>query len=484
MPVTNPTPRIPQSQQLLDCAAGVGLFCSREGQPFARFRISSEGGHLLWPLRSSVFRSWLINRYDEIRPDPARSHTVRDAIRTLEARAFFNKAPLQRIGRRISPFPPDLESSAGPGIVLDLHDGNGQVVEIGPTGWRVEGYTDSCIAHGPSALPLPMPRQSPHSISSGRDPLHTLAAMFSFPSAQHWHRCLAWLLAALRPQGPYPILIISGPAGSGKSTLARFLRHLVDPSLVPFSPLPGNADRLLRLAWDHWVLAFDHVSKIPQSAVDSICRVASGGGFILPDSARDRVPVNICRPIILTGSSSLAQHPDLASLALHVELTSIGAARRRPESALQADFAGVHATALGALCNALSIALSRVGSVHVPAAPRLADLAYWTAAAAPAVAVTEREFLAALDPAGSAPSPDLIVDAVRGWMSTQPSWSGSATELLAHLRGLRVPGLPLSAKGLSQYLNKMSHQLHSAGIHVQSSRLSGTQRVLKMTHHA
>jgi AAA+ superfamily predicted ATPase len=47
-------------------------------------------------------------------------------------------------------------------------------------------------------------------------------------------RCFSiepWLLAAFRPYGPFPILILQGPPGTGKTMAARFLRTLVDNSL-------------------------------------------------------------------------------------------------------------------------------------------------------------------------------------------------------------------------------------------------------------
>ena len=35
---------------------------------------------------------------------------------------------------------------------------------------------------------------------------------------------VAWLVAALRPSGPYPVLILVGQQGSAKSSLARVCR--------------------------------------------------------------------------------------------------------------------------------------------------------------------------------------------------------------------------------------------------------------------
>jgi hypothetical protein len=38
---------------------------------------------------------------------------------------------------------------------------------------------------------------------------------------------VAWLLGALRPDGPYPILAISGAQGSAKTMLSKMLRALI-----------------------------------------------------------------------------------------------------------------------------------------------------------------------------------------------------------------------------------------------------------------
>ena len=41
---------------------------------------------------------------------------------------------------------------------------------------------------------------------------------------------VAWMLAALRPKGPYPVLVLQGEQGSSKSTTERLLRASVDPN--------------------------------------------------------------------------------------------------------------------------------------------------------------------------------------------------------------------------------------------------------------
>jgi hypothetical protein len=43
---------------------------------------------------------------------------------------------------------------------------------------------------------------------------------------------VAWLLAALRSSGPYPLLAISGEQGSAKTVLSKLLKALIGPNLA------------------------------------------------------------------------------------------------------------------------------------------------------------------------------------------------------------------------------------------------------------
>jgi ABC-type phosphonate transport system ATPase subunit len=56
---------------------------------------------------------------------------------------------------------------------------------------------------------------------------------------------VAWLLAALRAGGPYPLLAISGEQGSAKTVLSKLLKALIDPNAAPVRSLSREERELM-----------------------------------------------------------------------------------------------------------------------------------------------------------------------------------------------------------------------------------------------
>ena len=73
-------------------------------------------------------------------------------------------------------------------------------------------------------LPLPVPEQG--------GAIGDLAAFLNLRSQTDFVLVVAWLLAALRCRGPYPVLGVSGEQGSAKTVLTKILRSLVDPNVA------------------------------------------------------------------------------------------------------------------------------------------------------------------------------------------------------------------------------------------------------------
>ena len=105
---------------------------------------------------------------------------------------------------------------------------------------------------------------------------------------------VAWVLACLRERGSYPVLVLSGEQGSAKSTFAAILRALIDPNSAALRALPREDRDLFIAASNSHLLCFDNVSGLPAWISDTLCRLATGGGFAVRqfESNHSRVPVS------------------------------------------------------------------------------------------------------------------------------------------------------------------------------------------------
>ena len=136
---------------------------------------------------------------------------------------------------------------------------------------------------------------------------------------------VAWLLAALRDRGPYPNLAIGGEQGTAKSMLTAMLRALVDPNSVPLRALPRNEHDVFIAARNSHVLAYDNASGLPDWLSDTLCRLATGGGFSTRQlyTDEDEVLFASTRPVILNGIEDIVSRPDLADRAIFLTLAPI-----------------------------------------------------------------------------------------------------------------------------------------------------------------
>src|SRR4029078_8836535 len=165
---------------------------------------------------------------------------------------------------------------------------------------------------------------------------------------------VAWLLAALRPHGPYPLLAISGEQGSAKTVLSKVLRALVDPNVAPLRALPRDERELMIAANNGHLLAFDNLSGLPPWLSDALCRIASGGSFAVRRLYTDdeEVLFQAARPTLLNGIEDVIARADFADRALFFGFRPIGGITRRSEAELWREFECQRPFILGALLDA------------------------------------------------------------------------------------------------------------------------------------
>ena len=248
---------------------------------------------------------------------------------------------------------------------------------------------------------------------------------------------VAWALACMRDRGPYPVIVLSGEQGSAKSTFSAILRALLNTNTAPLRALPREDRDLFIAASNGHVLAFDNVSGLPAWISDTLCRLATGGGFAVRQlyTDQDKVLFDAARPVILNGVEDIVTQPDLADRAVFLTLEPIPGECRRPEAELWAAFEAERPRILGALLDAVYVGLKRLPETRLDKLPRMADFALWATACE-----------IALWPAGTFWSAycgnrdeavegviNTIAASVRAVMATRTEWTGTASDLLGAL---------------------------------------------------
>src|SRR5205809_5252386 len=126
-----------------------------------------------------------------------------------------------------------------------------------------------------------LPPASRHAAAAAQQggSIEDLNSFLNLASGDDFVLIVAWVLAALRSGGPYPLLAISGEQGSAKSVLSKLLKALIDPNAAPVRSLSREERELMIAANNGYLLAFDNLSGLPIWLSDALCRLASGGSF-------------------------------------------------------------------------------------------------------------------------------------------------------------------------------------------------------------
>jgi hypothetical protein len=450
-------------------AAGVELFHGPDQAGYATVPVA--GRHETWPLRSKGFRRWLALLFFQAEEKAAGGQAILDALNTLEGRAAFG-APEKAVHVRVAGY----EGK----VYLDLADPLWRAVEVDAQGWRLVAEPPVKFIRPRGLLPLPEP------VRGGS--LGELRRFVNVAGDDDWRLLVAWLLQALRPQGPYPVLCQHGEQGSAKSTTARVVRSLIDPSLAPLRTRPRDERDLMIAATNSRVVAFDNLSSLAPWLSDALCRLATGGGFSTRELYTDREEVifDAMRPCLLTGIEDLATRGDLLERGLILRLPRIPEDRRRAEEEFWPAFEEARPRILGALLDAVAGALRELPNTRLDRLPRMADFARWAAAAEPALAWEPGSFLRSYagnqeDANELALEASPLVGPLRQLAEAAGGWEGKAADLLPELTGLagdaaRSPEWPKRANILSNRLRRLAPNLRRVGIQVDFDRQSDRQR--------
>ncbi|WP_202639175.1 hypothetical protein [Bradyrhizobium sp. CCBAU 051011] len=448
-----------QADILVGLAQTAEPFHAPDGTGFADLDVN--GHRETWPIRSKGFRRWLTRRFYEATGGAPSSEALQSALNVIEAKAHFD-GPERHVHIRIGGFEGRL--------YLDLADNTWRAVEIDATGWRVVENPPVRFrrAAGMQALSVPVTGGS----------IEALRPFLNVKSDSDFVLLVAWALAVLRDRGPYPVMVLSGEQGSAKSTLLAILRSLLDPNTAPLRALPREDRDLFIAASNGHVLAFDNVSGLPEWISDTLCRLATGGGFAVRQlyTDHDEVLFDAARPVILNGIEEIVNRPDLADRALFLTLQPISEEHRRPEQELWAAFETERPHILGALLDAVVVGLKLLPETRLEKLPRMADFALWATACEPAL-WSDGTFWSAYcgnleDAVEAMIDANPIATAVRAMMTARTVWTGTASDLLGDLakeageRIAKSKHWPNNPRALSGRLRRAATNLRKIGIEI------------------
>ena len=461
-----------QATRLVEIAiAGTELWrCDDE--PWATVQVQGHREH--WPLRSKAFRDGYLARsfYQREGRTPG-GQALADAMSTLRGIALFdgqNHCVFTRVGGNDS------------AIYLDLANDAWEVVEITPTGWRIITYPSVRFRRTRAMLPIRTPQ---------RGGIIGELRRFVNVRDEDWPLSLAVLASMLRDRGPYPVLVLQGEHGSAKSSLARVFRSLVDPNSAPLRAEPKEPRDLMIAATNSWMVVLDNLSHISPWLSDALCRLSTGGGFTTRElySDGDEAIFDAQRPVIVNGIEELATRADLLDRSVILYLPTIPGVKRRREDTFWREFDEAKPRILGALLDAVVVALRDTDKVCLETLPRMADFAVWATGAEAALGLPPGVFMEAYtgnqDDANALVLESSPVAALVQQIASGDEWIGTATDLLNMLNGLagertqKLNSWPKTPRTLSNVLRRLAPNLRADGMEVTFGR-SGPKRTISL----
>jgi len=448
----------------------VELFHSPGADPDGFATIPIGGHRETRRIGTKAFRYWLQQQFWTKHKAAANSQAMQDAIGVLRGKALFD-GPEHPVSVRLD--------DGGGTIWVDLANNEWQAVQINADGWKIVDMPPVRFIRPRGMLPLPMPERG--------GSVDELRPFLNVSTDEDWLLIVAWLIAALRPNGPYPVLGLHGEQGSAKTTTCRMLRELIDPNESALRCEPRDLRDLMIAASNGWIVALENLSSIPVWLSDALCRLSTGGGFLTRELYTDDEEklFNTMRPVMVNGITELATRSDLLDRTVAITLPTIRDADRRDENRdLWPAFERAKSRILGSLLDAVSTALANVDDVELLCKPRMTDFAVWACAAVPAMNCEPDVFLAAY--AGnremaneSAIESSIIAEPLLTLLDSRDLWLGTATELKAALedsadvRTVKQKGWPSRPHVLSGELKRITPNLRRMGIDLTFGKTSG-----------
>lgn len=276
-------------------------------------------------------------------------------------------------------------------LYIDMANEPQTYIKVTVAGWEIVKESPIKFVRGDYVGELPVPKRTEKCLKD-------LIAPFVAPKAQEkLPLIVGYLLGLVMPEGPYPVLVVTGQHGAAKSTMVKLLRAIVDPHTLDMrAPFKDERDFVAAVK-NGYCLAFDNVSYIPNWLSDSLCALATGdralGGRTLYKD-HDESAFWAVRPILCNGIPEFVRRPDLVDRIIRLDFPRLTS--YKPTRAFWNEFKEAHPEVLGALLDVAVQGLARLEGTEAPVNIRMSGFAQWVIACETAAGFQGGEFMGQL----------------------------------------------------------------------------------------
>jgi hypothetical protein len=427
--------------------------------------IEIEGRQEVHLLNSSGFDRWLRGQVYAGHKVGIPDQAMKTAIATLGAVGTFEGPEVQTHLRC---------AKQGNAYYLDLCDDGWRAVRIAAGEWSLLDRSPVHFIRTAGARPLPQP--------GARGNVNLLWKHLNVLKDAR-PLVVTWLLDAMRPDTPYPVLEVTGEMGSSKSTTQRRLRALIDPVAVPLRGAPKCVEDIHIAAANAQVCSFENLSSLSQDMQDALCILSTGGGYATRQlyTNGEEYVITSKQPVMMNGITAVATAPDLIERVITIELPTIAAGKRQDEQTMEAAWLRDYPAIFTGLLTLFAEALEMLPKVEIPDGMQKRMLDYQRLGEAVCMALGGKagEFSQRLDSMHG----DSLARGLESYgvavgiqiLAARPEgreWEGTYLQLLTELN--RMPEIdrsnwPRSPRHLSGQVKRIAPGLRRAGVRIEAA---------------